>query len=189
MSYIGKKIIKYSSNISVYINKFKYKSHNEVIVKGLLGSQVLVFDKAILINHNELNREIKLSVIKDSTRNKMLWGLYRTKLLSVFLGLSHGFYFNIEVRGRYLKYFLKLKELYLDLGFSHIIKYQIPKNIFMNLVEKNEKLIQLFGTNLSVLYSTGSFICSLKPVGPYINKGLCYETQIIRLKEGKKEKV
>ena len=81
---------------------------------------------------------------------------------------------------------LVLKEInYLQLGFSHEVKYSIPKGIVIK-VEKQTKL-NIAGSDKELVSKVAADIKSLKPVEPYKAKGIKEKDQYVIRKEGKKK--
>ena len=80
---------------------------------------------------------------------------------------------------------LKGQDLVLTLGFSHEVKYTIPKGINVK-VEKQTK-INIIGADKELVAKTASEIKSLKPVEPYKAKGIKEKDQYVLRKEGKKK--
>ena len=73
----------------------------------------------------------------------------------------------------------------MSLGFSHEIKYKIPKEV----KEKEEKQtkINIVGADKELVAKTASEIKSIKPVEPYKAKGIKEKDQYVLRKEGKKK--
>ena len=80
---------------------------------------------------------------------------------------------------------LKGEELVMSLGFSHEIKYRVPKGINLK-IEKQTKL-QITGTDKELVSKTASEIKSIKPVEPY--KGKYQRKKSIRYKKRRQEKI
>ena len=80
---------------------------------------------------------------------------------------------------------LKGEDLFLSLGFSHEIKYKVPKGINIK-IEKQTKM-QITGIDKELVTKTASEIKSIKPVEPYKAKGIKEKNQYVIRKEGKKK--
>jgi len=78
-----------------------------------------------------------------------------------------------------------VKNLYqFKLGFSHHIFYKIPENVGV-FIKKNS-LVYLSSNTAKVVTQTASKIRSYKKPEPYKGKGILYENEVIKLKQGKK---
>ena len=75
--------------------------------------------------------------------------------------------------------------LNLQLGFSHDITYEIPKDVKV-LVEKSV-VIKITGIDKEIVGKVASEIKMLKPVEPYKAKGIKERGQYVIRKEGKKK--
>ena len=74
----------------------------------------------------------------------------------------------------------------LSLGFSHEVKYKVPKEITVK-VEKQTK-IHITGIDKELVSKVSSEIKAIKPVEPYKGKGIKEKDQYVLRKEGKKNK-
>ena len=75
--------------------------------------------------------------------------------------------------------------MFLSLGFSHEVKYKVPKGINIK-VEKQTKL-SISGVDKELVSKVASEIKSIKPVEPYKAKGIKEKDQYVLRKEGKKK--
>ena len=114
-----------------------------------------------------------------------MWGTYRSLINNAVIGVSRGHEKNLELSGVGFRANLKGEELLLSLGFSHEVKYKIPKGINVK-VEKQTK-INITGADKELVSKTASEIKSIKPVEPYKAKGIKEKNQYILRKEGKKK--
>ena len=114
-----------------------------------------------------------------------MWGTYRSLVNNAVLGVTQGHEKNLELNGVGFRANLKGEELILSLGFSHEVKYKIPKGIALK-IEKQTK-INITGTDKELVSKTASEIKSIKPVEPYKAKGIKEKNQYVIRKEGKKK--
>jgi large subunit ribosomal protein L6 len=79
--------------------------------------------------------------------------------------------------------------LKLKLGYSHLVTYEIPKDISIKIL--NQKLLTLVisGIDYQKVTQVAAEIRALKPVEPYKGKGIKYFDEIVKRKEGKKTNV
>ena len=73
--------------------------------------------------------------------------------------------------------------LFLTLGFSHPIEYKFPEGIQID-VKKN--VITVTGIDKQLVGQTAAEIRAFKKPEPYKGKGIRYEGEHVRRKEGKK---
>ena len=80
---------------------------------------------------------------------------------------------------------MKGSQLNLQLGFSHDINFDIPKNI--KIVVEKQTTIKISGIDKQEVGMIASKIKSLRPPEPYKGKGIKEKGQYILRKEGKKK--
>ena len=99
------------------------------------------------------------------------------------MGVNSGFAKKLELEGVGYRVALSGNKLVMQLGFSHPVEVEAPKGITFT-VEKNA--ITVSGIDRYLVGQTAANIRKLKKPEPYKGKGIRYEGEIIRRKEGKK---
>ena len=176
MSRIGKKLIEVPQGVTVTLNE------KEVIVKGPKGELKQVI-------HPEIKVELKDGKIYVSPKSELskrgrgLWGLYRALIANMVEGTSKGFEKKLEIEGVGFKANVDGDNLVLNLGFTNPIKIaKIPGVNF--LVEKN--VVTVSGPDKERVGHMAALIRKQKKAEPYKGKGIKYQGEVIRRKEGKK---
>ncbi|XBT18311.1 MAG: 50S ribosomal protein L6 [Candidatus Shikimatogenerans sp. Tduv] len=182
MSRIGKKKIFIPKKVIVkYINNILY-------VKGILGKLQLKINREIILLMKK--KYIKLKIYnKKSNLLKSLYGLYRTLINNMIIGVYKGFKKTLLVIGIEYKVLLHKHNniLEFDLGYSHNIMIDIPKCINVKLNNKeNNILINLYSYNNVILGLYSSIIKSFKKPDSYKGKGIRYLNEYIFKKVKKK---
>ena len=180
MSKLGKKIIVLPKDSTI-----KVESGN-LLVSGPKGSKKVQFNDKLF--SSKVNDKNEFQIIPNNKKAKnisVLWGTYRSLVNNAVLGVTKGHEKNLEMNGVGFRANLKGEELVMSLGFSHEIKYKVPKGINLK-IEKQTKL-QITGTDKELVSKTASEIKSIKPVEPYKGKGIKERNQYIIRKEGKKK--
>ena len=180
MSKLGKKIIVLPKDSTI-----KVESGN-LLVSGPKGSKKVQFNDKLF--SSKVNEKNEFQIIPNNKKAKnisVLWGTYRSLVNNAVLGVTKGHEKNLEMNGVGFRANLKGEELVMSLGFSHEIKYKVPKGINLK-IEKQTKL-QITGTDKELVSKTASEIKSIKPVEPYKGKGIKERNQYIIRKEGKKK--
>ena len=114
-----------------------------------------------------------------------MWVTYRSLINNAVTGVTSGHEKILELSGVGFRANLKGEELFLSLGFSHEIKYKVPKGIVLK-IEKQTK-IKISGFDKELVSKTASEIKAIKPVEPYKAKGIKEKNQFVIRKEGKKK--
>ncbi len=121
----------------------------------------------------------------DNTRDSNAFqGLYRALIQNMFIGVTTGFKKVLLITGVGYRADMQGKELLLNLGYSHQIKYPLPPNITIDVEERQTKMI-INGIDKQVVGQVAAKIRSFRPPDPYKAKGIKYEGERISLKAGK----
>jgi large subunit ribosomal protein L6 len=178
MSKLGKKPIVIPKDAKV-----KFES-GKLTMSGPKGSKELdLNDKIFSASIEENNLSIKL--INKNEKTKSLWGTTRSKIYSSIVGVTNGHEKTLELSGVGYRANLKGNVLNLQLGFSHDVIYEIPKEVKV-IVEKSV-IIKISGIDKELVGRVASEIKMLKPVEPYKAKGIKEKGQYVIRKEGKKK--
>jgi len=175
MSRIGKQLIIIPEKTEVV------KNDGVIVVKGPLGELSREFSSEIDITIGD--KEITLKPLNDSNFANALWGTYASHIKNMVDGVNKLFEKKLLIEGVGFKVEASGEELVLSLGFSHKINVKIPKELNV-VVEKNT--ITVSGINKELVGQFTSNIRALKKPEPYKGKGIRYEGEIVRRKQGKK---
>jgi large subunit ribosomal protein L6 len=175
MSRLGKKGIEIPAKTEVKVNG------NVVSVKGPLGELSRTFRDNIIISV-EGNR-VALKPVKDTLENKALWGTYTSHIANMIEGVDKGYTNRLVVEGIGYKADITPAEIVFKVGFSHPVKVSIPKNL---KITSDKGVIVITGTDKELVTSFASSLKAIKKPEPYKGKGIRFEGEVIRRKEGKK---
>ncbi|PPR77595.1 MAG: 50S ribosomal protein L6 [Alphaproteobacteria bacterium MarineAlpha2_Bin1] len=177
MSRIGKIPIDIPSGVDVKIE------HGEISVKGPKGSLNMALVEGVEVKHDE--SKLSFLPIKEVKNSKALWGLQRTLVNNLIIGVTNGFSKQLEINGVGYRAQLKGSDLVLNLGFSHDVNYKIPEGISITAEDQNH--ITVSGTDKQKVGQVAAEIRSYRPPEPYKGKGVKYKDEFIVRKEGKKK--
>ncbi len=116
--------------------------------------------------------------------DRMMQGLTRALIANMVPGVSVGFQQVLEIIGVGYRANVDGKNLVLELGYSHPIRYAIPEGIEIQ-VEKNT-LVTVRGIDKQKVGDVAADIRGFRPPEPYKGKGVRYQNEYVRRKEGKK---
>ena len=177
MSRLGKNPIPVPNGVTVNV------SGQELSAKGKLGELKIVLVDEVLAEMN--GDEIKVQPRDDSTRARTMWGMSRTLVSNVVLGVSEGFSKNLEIEGVGYRAQVQGKKLILQLGYSHDVEYPIPEGIQIKC--ERPTAITISGADRQKVGQIAAEIRGFRPPEPYKGKGVRYEGEYIFRKEGKKK--
>ena len=176
MSRIGKKPVVVPEKVTVTI------ADRKIDVKGPKGQ--LEFTHHVGVNVEKKDNEIVVNPVDASNKNRALWGLTRTLVDNMVVGVTQGFTKKLIFNGVGYKAAVSGSTLTLNLGYSHPIDYQLPEGIAAK-VTKNE--IEFTGVNKELVGFVAAKVRSFRPPEPYKGKGIKEQGQYILRKEGKKK--
>ncbi|MEK4520248.1 50S ribosomal protein L6 [Psychrobacillus sp. FSL W7-1457] len=176
MSRVGKKPIEVPANVTVTVN-----ADNSVIVKGPKGELTNSFNQDIKIEQE--GNVITLVRPSDSKEHRTIHGTTRALLANMITGVSEGFARGLELVGVGYRAQLQGKKLVLNVGYSHPVEFT-PEDGLEVEVPSNTKII-VRGINKERVGALASNIRQVRPPEPYKGKGIRYEGEVVRRKEGK----
>jgi large subunit ribosomal protein L6 len=178
MSRVGKVPIKIPDGVKATI------SGNTISVAGKLGTLSSSFPTAIEITQEDgfLKTSIKDA---DHKNARAFWGLSRSLINNMVKGVSEGFEEKLEIFGVGYRAAVSGKYLNLALGYSHAIKFEIPKGITINAPKPTS--LSITGCDKQQVGQVAAMIIKQRPPEPYKGKGIKYEGAWILRKEGKKK--
>ncbi len=177
MSRVGKNPVEIPDGVSIDI------AGQVVTAKGKLGEL-----SATLIDDVEIGQDgnlISVNIRNDSSAARKMWGTSRSVINNLVVGVSEGFSRNLEVNGVGYRAQVQGKELVLQLGFSHEVRFPVPEGITIQCEDQNH--IAVSGADKQKVGQTAAEIRGFRPPEPYKGKGIKYEGEYVFRKEGKKK--
>jgi len=152
-------------------------------VKGKMGNLSLVVPSEVDVKVAE--GKVAVAMKHESARARVLWGTTRNNINNMVKGVTDGFKEVLEIEGVGFRAALTGKDLVLQIGFSHEVKFPVPEGITMK-VDK-QTVITITGIDKQKVGQVAAEIRGMKRPEPYKGKGIRYEGERIRRKEGKKK--
>lgn len=178
MSRIGKQPVTVPSGVNVEV------AGQQVTASSKLGKQSMRIHPDIAVKME--SGKLVLAPRSMSKHARALWGTNRALLNNLVNGVAKGFTINLEISGVGYRANLEGKTLNLQLGFSHDVKYKLPEGITIKVGEKQAALA-ISGTDRRLVGQVAAEIRGFRKPEPYKGKGIKYDTETIRRKEGKKK--
>ena len=155
----------------------------QVTAKGKLGQLSLT-----LTDDVELIREDDQLIVKprnDSRRARAMWGTSRSLLNNLVHGVSEGFVIELEMNGVGYRAAVEGKELVMQLGYSHEVRYALPDGITAKCERPTQ--ITISGADRQCVGQVAAEIRAWRKPEPYKGKGIKYANEVLIRKEGKKK--
>ncbi|OGG55671.1 50S ribosomal protein L6 [Candidatus Kaiserbacteria bacterium RIFCSPHIGHO2_02_FULL_55_20] len=175
MSRIGKRAITIPAGTDVSVVS------SEITVKGKGGTLKRMVHPAVTISVQ--NGEVTVTPKEKSRLGRALWGTYAAHVRNMVAGVNTPFTKKLQVEGIGFKAELAGKQIKLAVGFSHPVLLAIPEGI-TTIVEKN--IITVSGADKEQVGEFAASIRAQKKPEPYKGKGIRYEGEVVRQKQGKK---
>jgi large subunit ribosomal protein L6 len=175
MSRIGKQPLAVPSGVKVHV------SDGRVRVEGPKGKleRVLAPEVTVAVEGGTVHVRRR----DDSRRARGLHGLVRVLLANMVTGVSRGFTRVLEINGVGYRAEVRGNVVFLTLGFSHPIAYQLPAGVSAKV--DRQVVVTFEGADRELLGQVAAAIRRLRPPEPYKAKGVKYAEETIRRKAGK----
>jgi len=177
MSRVGQMAIAVPSGVEVTIEG------EAIRIKGKRGEMETKFSTDVLVEVDD--SKIKLAPRDSSKRCREMWGLWRANIQNMVNGVTDGFTRRLEIQGVGYRAAVQGKTLKLDLGFSHQVLFPIPVGIDISC--EKSTLISVSGSDKQQVGQVAAEIRAYRKPEPYKGKGIRYEGEYVRRKEGKKK--
>ncbi|KKW39950.1 50S ribosomal protein L6 [Candidatus Kaiserbacteria bacterium RIFCSPHIGHO2_02_FULL_54_22] len=150
-------------------------------VKGAKGTLTKRVHPSVAITVDERGVHIEP---KDRSRlAKALTGTFASHVKNMAQGVETPYVRKLIMEGVGYKMEIKGKDVVLTVGFSHTVPLAIPEDVTAK-VEKN--VMTLESPNKESVGQFAANVRRVKPPEPYLGKGIRYEGEVVRRKQGKK---
>ncbi len=177
MSRVGKNPVAVPDGVEVRL------VDDAISVKGKFGEIQMVINPEVRVIQED--QQILFEPGDDSIRARKMWGLCRSNVSNMVVGVSRGFTKRLEIQGVGYRAAVEGKKLKLDLGYSHSVYYDIPEGITITCEKPTD--ITVSGRDKQMVGQVAAEIRSFRKPEPYKGKGIRYKDEYVRRKEGKKK--
>lgn len=176
MSRIGRRPVVLPAGVEVSVD-----AKNVVTVKGPKGELQEQISNLIKVEVN--GAEVNLTRSSDERTHRSQHGLARTLVSNMVVGVTDGYQKKLELVGVGYKAEKKGKTLVMNLGFSHPVEMEDPEGITTEAPDATTVIVK--GIDKALVGNYAANIRSWREPEPYKGKGIKYENEQIRRKEGK----
>lgn len=177
MSRIGSKAVQIPDGVSATVDG------QQVSAKGPKGELSVVLTDEVTAKMTDDG--ISVAPRDESKRARSMWGMSRTLVSNIVVGVVEGFSKKLEIIGVGYRAQVQGSTLQLQLGLSHDVNYPIPEDIKIACPKQTE--IEITGIDKQRVGRVAAEIRSYRPPEPYKGKGIRYQDEYVFRKEGKKK--
>jgi large subunit ribosomal protein L6 len=177
MSRIGIKPVAIESGIEVKIEPTQFTA------KGSLGELNVEIPHGIKVSQKD--NKVVVERLSDAKQYRALHGTIRNLINNAVIGISKGFEKKLELVGIGYRANVEGNALVLQVGFTHPVRMEIPQNLQVK-VEKS--VITVTGKDKQQLGQFCAEIRAVRKPEPYKGKGIRYQGEQVRMKQGKATK-
>ena len=178
MSRIGRLPIPVPAGVTVTV-----ADDNTVTVKGPKGELSQKVNKDIKVE--QVGAEVIVSRPSDSKPHRSMHGLYRSLIHNMVVGVTKGFEKSLAIEGvgwRVSEW--NKNQLTIAIGYSHPVIVDAPQGIEFD-VDKSNVNFSVKRIDKQVVGQVAADIRAIRKPEPYHGKGIRYENEVVRRKEGK----
>lgn len=191
MSRIGKQPVAIPAGVKVKI------ADGKVYVEGPKGKLELTYHKNVTVQIGKVTKTDDSSVftpdpagnmvavtrINDERLSRAIHGLMRTLVNNMMLGVTTGYEKRLKIEG--VGYMAKMdkKAVVLSVGFANQIRLEPPVGVTAEVPDPNTIVVK--GADKQMVGQFAAELRLARPPEPYQGKGVRYENEVVRRKEGK----
>jgi len=156
-------------------------SEGVLTVKGPLGT--LTKPVHPLVDISVSDNAVTVRPVNSSKLSRSLWGTYASHIRNMMKGVTEKFSKKLELRGIGYRVEMQGKNLKLLVGFSHPVLMEVPAGIDVTI---EKAFVTMTGIDKEAVGQFAANVRAVKKPEPYKGKGLRYEGEYVREKQGKK---
>ncbi|WP_149140227.1 50S ribosomal protein L6 [Gemmobacter caeruleus] len=177
MSRIGKKPVALPKGVSAEIKG------QSIEVKGPKGTRSFTATDDVTLTLEE--GSVKVTPRGTSKRARQQWGMARSMVENLVIGVTDGFKKELEIQGVGYRAAMQGNVLKLSLGYSHEVNFEVPKGVTVTSPKQTEIVVE--GIDQQLVGQVAANIREWKRPEPYKGKGIRYKDEFVFRKEGKKK--
>jgi large subunit ribosomal protein L6 len=178
MSRIGKQPVTVPAGVKVRI------ADGKVFVEGPKGAKLeQAYPRSIGVEIDEAAKVIRVTRPDDERQNRALHGLTRSLIANMVQGVTKGYERRLKIEGIGYQARMDKKAVVLTVGFANAVKVEPPEGVTVELPDATTILVK--GADKQKVGQMAAEIRHVRPPEPYKGKGIRYENEQVRRKEGK----
>jgi large subunit ribosomal protein L6 len=177
MSRIGKQPVSYPAGVKVQV------VDHTIRVEGPKGKLEIEHHRDMRVEHDDKAKVIRVSRPNDDRLNRSLHGLTRSLIANMVEGVTKGFEKRLKIEGIGYQARMEKKALVLTVGFANAVEMMPPEGVSVELADPTTIVIR--GADKQKVGQFAAEVRKVRKPEPYKGKGIRYENEQVRRKEGK----
>jgi large subunit ribosomal protein L6 len=177
MSRIGKQPIPIPAGVKVRVDDGK------VLVEGPKAKLEMPYHRNVRVEVKDSDKVVVVTRQDDGRLSRSLHGLTRTLIANMVQGVTKGYEKRLKIEGIGYQARMEGKGVVLTVGYANPIKMQPPPGISVELPDPNTVVVK--GADKQAVGEFAAEVRHVRPPEPYKGKGIRYENEVVRRKEGK----
>ena len=177
MSRIGKQPVAIPAGVKVSIKD------GQVFVEGPKGKLELPYHPNMKVEHDDKARTLKVTRPDDERQNRALHGLTRSLIANMIEGVTKGYEKRLKIEGIGYQARLDKKSVALNVGYANVITLTPPEGVTVEVPDANTIIVR--GADKQKVGQFAAEVRAVRKPEPYKGKGIRYENEQVRRKEGK----
>jgi large subunit ribosomal protein L6 len=177
MSRIGKQPVTVPAGVKIRV------ADGKVNVEGPKGKLEFAYHRNMKVEFDDKGKVVKVTRPDDERQNRALHGLTRSLIANMVLGVSKGFEKKLAIEGVGYQARMDKKSVVLTMGYADPVTLTPPDGVTVALTDPTH--IVVTGADKQMVGQFAAEIRRARPPEPYKGKGVRYENEQVRRKEGK----
>jgi large subunit ribosomal protein L6 len=177
MSRIGKQPVVFPAGVKVQL------ADGKIRVEGPKGKLELAFHPNMNVKVDEAKKSIHVARPNDERLNRSLHGLTRSLIANMVLGVTKGYEKRLKIEGIGYQARVDKKVLVLTVGYANAVEMPPPEGVTVELTDPTSIIIR--GADKQKVGQYAAEVRKVRKPEPYKGKGIRYENEQVRRKEGK----
>jgi large subunit ribosomal protein L6 len=177
MSRIGKQPVAIPDGVTVKVDS------GSVRVKGPKGELQFAYHRNIAVQHDESAKVLRVTRPNDERENRALHGLTRSILNNMVEGVTKGYEKRLKIEGIGYQARMDKKTLVLTVGYANAVEMEPPEGVTVTLSDPTTIIVT--GADKQKVGQFAADVRAVRKPEPYKGKGIRYENEQVRRKEGK----
>lgn len=177
MSRIGKQPVTLPAGVKVQVTDGKVR------VEGPKGKLEFAYHRNMKVQFDEKAKAVRVDRPNDDRQNRELHGLTRSLIANMVEGVVKGFEKKLKIEGIGYQARIDKKALVLTVGYANAVQMNPPEGVAVELTDPTTIVVR--GADKQRVGQFAAEVRGVRPPEPYKGKGIRYENEQVRRKEGK----